>query len=137
METKLMYLALLLVPAQAWAHNWGSNEGELLNATGQAAVCFWDEQEHVCMAPVARNEVCKGDAMGPAGLPWVYKVPNRTAFFCGKATCLPADTYSQLRLLAAMAHNGAANYGRMSMLEFYRVMGRRPILPCNERLPSF
>lgn len=150
---RCLTIAARLVPAffflassLALSHDWEEDEGVFVNASDRPAWCFWDEPARTCFAELAPGKGCLADAVSitPVSFPLpaqrVFKIPNRSLFFCARPTplngpdgdlrCLPANLYSLARFHAASAKNGAEKYGRMTLASFFVLMGRAPFTLC-------
>lgn len=120
----MKYVLFILISFGAHATDWGKNEGRILNSSSYSYYCYKDVVGSDCVQAtvVEPGETCIGDALG--GETDVYKVPNRSSFYCDNSICEAEDFRSSTIMALARMKNGFDKYGTMSVEHFSKIMGK-------------
>ena len=111
-------------------------EGTFYNHTEEVRYCYYNHDERPCIVQhiVYPNSTCIGDAFGTASA--VFKIPDRTTFYCDNG-CRPAGAKSYALFHLAGMKKGFEHYGSMSFQSFQTLMGGLHICrPEQEHLPQ-
>ena len=127
-----MIAALVIVFASLSAFA-GDHEATIYNHTEELGYCYNNHPTRRCITQdlTYPNSACIGDAFGTQSA--VFKVPDRTTFYCTDEGCRPDGAISQAVFTVAALRKGYEHYGRMSMNAFKRLMGNREI--CQDHYP--
>jgi hypothetical protein len=121
----IAFLLFLLTPI-TFAHDNGSSEGRMLNASGETMECFFDRVGvKLTSAPVAPGAICLGDAIG-FKYKKVFKIPNRSSWTCtfiGETIlCEPDNIVDAVVFALAGLKHGQGGYGLLGWDDFTALM---------------
>ena len=138
----LIIAGLFILPLQGYSADYGEAEGKFTNTGSEALYCFKDIDTDtpnwtICYTMVQPGQSCRADAIGNSLNGHVFKIPNRTEFFCAAPLkCEAANKKSWVVLQLAKIKN-RGGYEDMSWQDFYSRMtgdlpkGAVPIRACS------
>ena len=129
----------ILLTFVSFATDHRLDAGKFRNTSNKILYCYGDSasSNQICKIPVKKGETCLGDAIGPGDGKNVFKVPNKTTWYCTRsayapeAICLPRSDYDLLMLVGASLKNGIHKYYQMDFEHFSKIMGNKSVVECN------